>query len=90
MDMNEVEMPEASSQFDTAMSSACLHLGTGLMKSTALPEPGQKVTIKLTGTVKSVEQSKPEGVGGMLGELEFDVTEVSFSQLSDFSALLDD
>lgn len=60
------------------------------MKSTALPKPGQKVTVKVTGVVKSVEQSKPEGVGGMLGEIELDVTEVAFSQFSDFSALLDD
>lgn len=60
------------------------------MKSTALPKPGQKVTVKVTGVVKSVEQSKPEGVGGTLGEVELDVTEVAFSQTSDFSALLDD
>jgi hypothetical protein len=60
------------------------------MKGVKLPQLGQKVEIRLVGTVKSVEQQQADGVSGTLAELEFDVTEAKLLQRSDFSQLVED
>ena len=87
----DMKAPDNSqSLFETTPSYGHLDLGTEVMKELKLPKPGQKVTVQITGTVKSVEESKPEGVKGMFGNVELDITSVRFTEASNFTELLDE
>lgn len=81
---------KVQSLFETTPSYARLDLGTEVMKDVKMPKPGQKVTVQITGTVKAVEESKPEGVKGMFGNVDLDITSVKFVQASNFTELLDE
>lgn len=55
-----------------------------------MPQLGQRVEIRLIGSIKAVEQTQAEGVTGALGDLDMDVTEVKIFPVSNFSKLLED
>ena len=71
---------------------SCGHFsfGTDVMNGVKLPKAGDKVTMQVTGTVKSVEESQPEDTKGTVGEVELDIASVKFSETNAFTELAED